>query len=186
MGIDILGWVEQRIQDDWQGVLDAGAILERDYRLLGLLFGVRDHSILPLAEGRGLPEDTSKEVQLALAGYPVVPSCTWISWDEMRKLDWESGKIVTQKLTIELYLGKGDDPKFQGTTTTGKPSRLEWDEYRKLQKEGELRKDAYLYKVRSEPLEIPVHDSWRTVVSTMEQIGKSCGGNNCRMVVWFE
>jgi hypothetical protein len=63
------------------------------YDALSCLFGVRNSfGFRPLAEGRGLPEDTSDGVRAAFSAYggpKAVHGTTWITWAELVAADWD-------------------------------------------------------------------------------------------------
>ena len=75
MGWDIRAWVEVHMdwmealkdlgEDTWHPVVDASILVGgRDYDLWGCLFGaVNRANFIPIAAGRGLPDDASKAVK---------------------------------------------------------------------------------------------------------------------------
>lgn len=58
MGCDIHEFVEIKVNGQW--VYAGKIIIYRDYALFGVLAGVRDHDIDPVAEAKGIPSDMSK------------------------------------------------------------------------------------------------------------------------------
>ncbi|MFI9594523.1 hypothetical protein [Nonomuraea sp. NPDC052265] len=65
---------------------------DQDYESFACLFGVRDRlGWVPVAAGRGLPDDVSEPVRAdyedAARLDAAVHGCTWISWAELRDVD---------------------------------------------------------------------------------------------------
>ncbi|HEY8983738.1 MAG TPA: hypothetical protein VIU15_29685 [Streptomyces sp.] len=73
----------------WQGAIDLFLLNSGNaYNALACLFGVRNSfGFRPLAEGRGLPGDASREVREQWHGGTY--GATWISWAELEAADWE-------------------------------------------------------------------------------------------------
>ncbi|OEJ93195.1 hypothetical protein [Streptomyces thermolilacinus] len=79
----------------WQGAIDLFLLNNGNaYDALACLFGVRDsYGFEPLAEGRGLPQDTSDAVRAdfdADGGPRDVHGTTWIAWAELAAADWQA------------------------------------------------------------------------------------------------
>jgi hypothetical protein len=62
---------------------------ERNYRLFGVLAGVRDSWVTPIDEPRGLPSDVSKEVRFA-TDINSDHSHSWFLLQELWEVDWKS------------------------------------------------------------------------------------------------
>ncbi|MEU8484196.1 hypothetical protein [Streptomyces sp. NPDC048641] len=104
MSTDVSGMIECRPgarlwgPDDedsvWEVAIDI-FLLNRGnaYDGLACLFGVRNSfGFRPLAEGRGLPDDTSDGLRSEFAGYGGprdVHGTTWLTWAELRTTDWQ-------------------------------------------------------------------------------------------------
>lgn len=77
----------------WESAIDVWLLNTGNaYDALASLFGVRNSfGFRPLAEGRGLPEDTSNGICAAFAaagGPDDVYGTTWITWAELISADW--------------------------------------------------------------------------------------------------
>jgi hypothetical protein len=103
MSTDVSGMIECRPwaqvwgEDDEDAVWMAGIDLfllntGNAYDALACLFGVRNSfGFQPLAEHRGLPEDTSDGVRAAFTAYggpEYAHGATWITWAELSAADW--------------------------------------------------------------------------------------------------
>jgi hypothetical protein len=96
MGTDITGWIEAKRPYDetgeWQLVLDLSWLYDnRDYDAFGCFFGIKNYAqFRPIAAERGLPSDASQLVkQYASAESNGVFGHTWMSWQEIKQIDWE-------------------------------------------------------------------------------------------------
>lgn len=113
MGTDVHGYVEvncDEISDvnHWSKIIDIGLIVERNYDVFGLLFGVRSKpSINGKAKNRGIPNRTSRpqdHENVDLHGQ------TWIDWEEIFEIYPELPKLrgwnlifSTMELLFERY-----------------------------------------------------------------------------------
>ena len=98
MGADIHGWVEVKELPPggyqytsgtryWNGVIRIRYLVERSYRVFAILFGMRNtYGVVPLAAGRGLPNDRSVDTKLDLENGMV--GITWALWSELKTVDW--------------------------------------------------------------------------------------------------
>jgi hypothetical protein len=112
MGVDIDGWVEvRRVPRDhrpwhgpaaWIAVIAIGGLLDRNYDMFGCLFGVQNPShFVPVAPSRGFPSDPPFAVEAEIA--PLQPlitarevhSASWITWSELKQVDWNVPAQVT-------------------------------------------------------------------------------------------
>ena len=104
MGTDISGWVEIYDEEDdlWDGVIAASSLMDRDYQIFGILFGVRcqDH-FSPVAPARGIPENVSPQVEDELKDWQTIVSPSWITWAEIQIVDW---KALEHELWLEWKL----------------------------------------------------------------------------------
>jgi hypothetical protein len=102
MGTDIVGWIEANVPPradypgdpyaGWTPVIRITHRVERNYGMFGSLFGVRnDYRFRPIASDRGQPTDLSAELEEwgEIPGPPYGWTPTWITWGEIRAIDWE-------------------------------------------------------------------------------------------------
>jgi len=104
MSTDVSGMIECRPlvrifgEDDedavWHAAIDLFLLNTGNaYDALACLFGVRNSfGFRPLAEGRGLPEDASRQLRKRFADWGGPDSAwgtTWIPWAELRTADWD-------------------------------------------------------------------------------------------------
>lgn len=86
MGVDIYGWVEKKVLNEWYGVLRLDAFVYRHQHGFGSMF-LDEGLFPPVAKDRGLPNDISEEVKLC---YPEEDwGHSWIYWHEIDEIDWE-------------------------------------------------------------------------------------------------
>ena len=115
MGVDIHGSVEFRdaALDEgrdwryWHAVINAGIVLDRSYAMFGSLFGIRNPTdFVPVAAGRGLPDDVSEEVKGNAEGEGH-HSYTWITWEELQSVDWDATGLIyaTDRISRRDALG---------------------------------------------------------------------------------
>jgi hypothetical protein len=96
MGTDIHGWIEVKsdIRKTWFGAVKIESELmlgAKNYGMFAFLFGVRNPvGCEPLANARGLPKDISSEAATEAAQFPGGHSQSWISWQELQAISWES------------------------------------------------------------------------------------------------
>jgi hypothetical protein len=94
MGIDIAGWIEikDHLDDKWIGAVKIGGELihdDRNYPMQAFLFGIHNPQYENvLASHRGLPHDVSEEAKQSSIAYGE-HSHSWITWDELEKLEWQ-------------------------------------------------------------------------------------------------
>ena len=85
MGCDIHLHVEVRIDDEWLHY--ANPFVSRNYTLFGFMAGVRDSTVEPVAEPKGLPSDTTKVTRLDY---------------EHNKEDWHTPSWLSTAEIVEL------------------------------------------------------------------------------------
>lgn len=95
MATDIQGWVEIYDAEDnlWDGVIAASSLMERDYRVFGILFGVRGRPndiAAAVANARGIPENISPQLKAELTAWEHIVSPSWITWEEIQPIDWNA------------------------------------------------------------------------------------------------
>ena len=80
-------WYPKRAEVTWYG--------GRNYTLFGVLAGVRDSNVVPIAEPRGLPDDMSPDVVALIEDYDSDDidlgdhSQTWLLLSEILAYDWD-------------------------------------------------------------------------------------------------
>ncbi|WP_297153093.1 hypothetical protein [Thermogemmatispora sp.] len=99
MGVDITGWIECRqfflLKSEatpWRPATSLRFLFhDRNYDAFGCLFGVKNYAnFRPVAQGRGLPEDVSPEVQAEYERWgDGAFGTSWITWAEIKAIDWE-------------------------------------------------------------------------------------------------
>ena len=86
MGTDVHGYVEINGVDlsgysNWSKIVDIGFIVERNYDIFGMLFGVRaEPEVNGIAKNRGIPDETSKPQD---HNNKDLHGQTWIDWEEI-------------------------------------------------------------------------------------------------------
>jgi hypothetical protein len=101
MGTDCYGWVEVRdpttpasaapgFPNWWSGVIRINDIVERDYRVFGYFFGVRNPFDAAVAGRRGIPVQLSEEALADAADPTDMHAASWLLWSEVQASDWRS------------------------------------------------------------------------------------------------
>ena len=109
MGAEIEGWVQIRNAEldeedfGWLNAIQVGSVAERCSHMFGALFGVRNRSgFQPAAAMRGLPTFVSEQIWEEAQATPAWASTTdyhshsWITWAEIRAMDWEQTALLVQ------------------------------------------------------------------------------------------
>lgn len=99
MGVDCYGWVEVhdpssrevvRFPQWWSGVIRINDIVDRNYRVYGYFFDIRNPFDTSLAGRRGAPPMMSQEA-LVDAGDPTdLAGASWVLWSEIEASDWRT------------------------------------------------------------------------------------------------
>lgn len=135
MGVDIFGWVEVRepyhsshmSRLRWNGAINIRALVNRNYTMFGLLFGVRNNVFgfsTPFAH-RGIPDDRSFETWAMLRYESEDESdeqiladainASWLTWREIQSLDWD-GKLQGPQSRVPVDWGALEaDPNYEYT-----------------------------------------------------------------------
>jgi len=208
VGIDIHGFIEVRPWASWPDLPSeipwkAAARLDclnitRDYDAFGCLFGVMNFAgFQPIAADRGLPEDAGELVrQERQALYQPAQWTTWISWEEIRSIDWrEPAERVDARLheyhrtpdgqwqcvgkaawSREMRQAQGLEVPPPGTPPGTWPEGSIWTS-------GDM-------QWRAERLTrghaVPADSAWQPVWDVMGVLGRLHGERNCRLIVWFD
>ncbi|MFD5466730.1 hypothetical protein ACFWIQ_28455 [Kitasatospora sp. NPDC127059] len=190
MGADIHGFVECRatygtLDEDkarWHAAIDLDLLYGgRSYDAFGCLFGVRNHAgFRPVAGDRGIPADVSPQTRQAYEEWaPDGHSPSWISWAELAKVDWDEPADAVDDRVHEYTrtLDRGwvrTGKSFRGSH--GRSEGAEWiEDGRLLRVVRMVRRDA-----------VPEDGEWAPVWKAMSALADAHGGENVRLVVWFD
>ncbi|MCF2531795.1 hypothetical protein [Yinghuangia soli] len=209
MGTDIHGYIECRTwkpgldpgETAWQPAVDLALLgLYRDYAGFAVLFGVRDihDEWRPVAAGRGLPADVSGVVLAAYDMCEPAVDATWIGWGEVCAIDWDE-PAAARATRIARYRvlpdgrrelvhredwsrgftrASGIDVLSAGTGSLGGHC-AEGDEWQTgttvFRAERDRRRDL-----------VPADGPWEPIWSVMRTLAGVHGGQNVRLVVWFD
>ncbi len=100
MGCDIHGFIEVKYKGEWY-TYDKIPLGTRNYTLFGLIAGVRDESVTPISQPKGIPKDVTPIVKIEIKKIGVDGhSHTWLSKKEMKKV-YEDLDGYTRKLQKE-------------------------------------------------------------------------------------
>ncbi|MBM2620535.1 hypothetical protein JIG36_34045 [Actinoplanes sp. LDG1-06] len=196
MGTDIAGGVELRPLgpgSPWR-LADVGLDeLPRHYDAFGLLFGVRNFAgFTPVAPGRGLPDDASAEL-LRLRLTDDEHDHTWVTGTELAAIDWDApaprvdDRIHQYQLTGDRMVpaGKsgrngeawhavaGADADSRGSSY---PEGTQWRSGSRIWRVERLRARDVLDADRE----------LRALLETVRGLAGQHGGDNVRLVVWFD
>ncbi|WBB57197.1 hypothetical protein [Verrucosispora sp. WMMD573] len=196
MGTDIAGGVEIRPHGRGSPWLLADVnpdALPRHYDAFGLLFGVRNFAgFEPVAPGRGLPEDASPEL-LGLRFGDSEHGHTWVSWTELDHIDWSAqaprvdDRIHEYRLTSEgpRLVGKASGHEHHWRAVAGEHADFKGSAY----PEGtEWRAGDRLWRVErlSHSDVLRADPQLRALLDTMRDLAERYGGDNVRLIVWFD
>lgn len=159
----------------------------RDYDSFGCLFDVRNYgNFRPIAAERGLPVDVSEEVRQAAAPGRGISGHTWITWEEIKQIDWEEKSLHVDKRVHEYrrdeegklyyYTKALYDKEFNDRVGYDKcidEQEQEWDLGDVVYRREYMRRED-------------VKGSWETVFYVMEALAAIFDDNNVRLVVWFD
>jgi hypothetical protein len=191
MGTDIYGFVECRatyggaVDDEdaqWHAAMDLDLLYNgRNYDAFGCLFGVRNEAgFRPLAGGRGLPAELTAEVRKqyeAWGAHMFDPS--WVGWAELAEVDWDE-PVEAVSDWVHEYIRSPEQERVRSGMSfhgrEGRPEGAEWEENGKLFRvERMTRRDA-----------VPQDGEWAPVWAVMRALADVHGGENVRLVVWFD
>lgn len=135
MGADIHSYVEiKQVDDSWAlvtepvfdnrwgdsmpqiGAWTSEPFTWRNYRVFGFLAGVRDHEVPTIADGRGIPADSSGPQYPFEDDYH---SQTWVLASELLEYNYDTGfGYPDRRLPLHGPDGYGDAPMYPIITTT--------------------------------------------------------------------
>lgn len=207
MALDIAGWVEVRpawLQKDtsdepwpWTGAIWVEGVVDQSYDTFGCLFGVQNFAhFRPLAADRGVPRALSEEAARDLtadAAGVALPGTTWMSWAELRDVDWEErgerpdsrlhqyaraadeswrlvGKAawdhrISRRLGLSITQALADPPEFA--------EGQEWEI------------DGIRYRAETLRRQDVLGPGWVRLLRMMALLAEEHGGDGVRLVVWF-
>lgn len=187
MGCDIHGYVEIKQDGKWH--IQEPIYGMRNYAIFAKLFGVRNHfDYEPLAQDRGLPEDTAEDIKFWAGDYGLDGhSHSYITAKELEQIGWKE-----TKQSPYIYYSKvhddGTETEFGGfMASTG----IDAVTSENLKKKGEAIQNDYhgagkhrFYK-KNLSFQDEVNDSkWEQQIrDIIEQLNYY---EDARMVVWFD
>lgn len=124
MGCDIHSYAEQQdARGEWHQIPDVSPFDWRSYSVYGFLADVRNYSMVtPLAEPRGIPVDTSREVRSEYEDWGVDGhSASWLSLDELAGFDYDQtleDRRVTRQVGPNAFDGAALAEPGGGEMTT--------------------------------------------------------------------
>ncbi|HEY7416403.1 MAG TPA: hypothetical protein VH593_14515 [Ktedonobacteraceae bacterium] len=211
MGWDINGFIEccpQTAQEAvWIVTEDLYPLYEgRNYDSFGCLFGVQNYAnFRPIAEGRGLPPDVVPETRKRHAGFgPEVAGTTWISWAEIKAIDWEEESEQADSRIHRYERNENGELVFTGKAAWSREfaellnsQQLETESGTLQSIAGALiasqvwpegqqwEKGNVVY--RAEKLKRKdVCNDWQAVFNKMRELAATYGDDGVRLVVWFD
>jgi len=194
MGTDLTGGVEFRlggVGGPWELTDLSVDCIGRDYDAFGLFFGVRNYAgFAPIAAGRGLPDDASAEL-LDLINEPVYDR-TFITAADLAAVDWNKKALTTD--------GRMHDYAYRDGQLVEVGKGFPGDRWQEVAGPDAPRDGRYfpegtewvvgerIYRVeRLVQCDVLRHNSGlRELVASMLELGRSHGGQNVRLVVWFD
>ena len=196
MGTDIAGGVEIRPHGPGSAWILADVDLDdlpRHYDAFGLLFGVRNFAGFDaVAPGRGLPDDASPELsRLRLSDSE--HDHTWVSWTELARIDGNAqaprvddriheykvtgdGLLLVSKASHHGKAWRAVAGEYADPRGSSYPEGTEWRAHDRVWRVERLSQGDVL---RSDP-------ELRELFDTMRDLAERYGGNNVRLVVWFD
>ena len=188
MGCDIHGAVEVKspYSKDYDYVLNIKSLIGRDYDAYGLLFGVRNYANHePIAEGRGLPDNISRQLKEDVEGWGIGHSKSWITLDEIRKIDLEKETIELDSRIHQYRMNQsGVLESFSKFSSGGDITN---EDIERMRKGETIQKDNNYYRMEKLRVKDSLGKSWQALFKIMEvfaEIGHK--PEDIRMVVFFD
>ena len=184
MGTDIHGWVEVKRNEKygWEAIIFISDFIHRNYDMFGCLFGVRNYAgFRPIAPDRGLPNDISWYVEKDYKEWydDGAHSVTWITWKEIKSIDWEE-EGESEDARVHVYIDGKYYYKFLWS------NELTEEEWEKLSKQKKLVKGSTEYRLEKIKRREALTEDWELLFELMEFLAKKYGDENVRLVVWFD
>jgi hypothetical protein len=192
MGTDIYGWVEAKLpfyeEGGWKPVIDLFWLYDvRDYDSFGCFFGVTNYAkFRPIAPGRGLPADISPEVKQDVEHFgDDAFGHTWITWDEIKQIDWDEESVHVDERVHEYGRNKQGELVFTGKASWSREfaERVGYDKcIDDQEQEWDLGEVVYR-RERMKRKEIKAN--WEGLFHFLETLAARYGNDHVRLVVWF-
>lgn len=183
----------------WLFIADVSYVLAQNYEMFNSLFGRSNGAeFIPIAAGRGIPDDAStyvKSLAQGVAGHAsafMYPS--WIRWDEVKKINWGEEGQSLYSLPLRYVRDKDGDLLYDGLTTAGEITqglRNPEGPYGFLRDTGSWREGQewtvgnFVYKLGKLRRKDVVDERWQMVFDMMALLAKRFGDDGVRLVVWF-
>ena len=207
MGIDISGAIECRpgfgfLPDPevaWEFAIDLAQLnCSQSYDAFGCLLGVANYAgFTPIAAERGLPSDIADRTRQDHARYSNESFAqTWVTWAELDAVDWDEpaerpdarvhrylqdadgGWVMADKSSWNRDLAQVTGVSLADATagTPVYPEGTQWRIGNQLfRSERLIRRDA-----------VPATGAWAPVWTVMRTLADLHGGDNVRLIVWFD
>lgn len=134
MGTNITGWIEVRGLSGWLLIAEISALVGRDYDMFASLFGVlNDLEFAPVAAGRGLPSDMSRDLRKKIVEGSEVTgpithevavrvfeskrssyAPTWVTWTELQQVNWDDKSKKIDERSHRYVLEADGALRFDG------------------------------------------------------------------------
>lgn len=201
LGTDLSGWIEARFDRTrpdapWEAAVRLTGVLGRNYDAFGCLFGVRNYAgFEPVAAGRGVPDDCSDEVRRDLPEFepPYAPfGSTWLTATELARIDWDE-RALRPDLRLHRYRRTGSgELVFESKSVWDRDLAAVWeqrdlgDSARQYAEGTEWRTDDLVFRAETIRRRDAVDANWWLVFRQLDDLAERVGGDNVRMVVWFD
>lgn len=127
MGCDIHLHVEVKVKGKWEHY--SHPRIQRSYEVFGIMAGVRDDSVTPISEPKGLPEDLSLVTKIDYQyDEPDAHSESWLDRNEIRQLIERTnhkGAFPGDFEHSQLGYANGNSFWSIGTENSGHPDEYE-------------------------------------------------------------
>lgn len=193
MGTDMDGGVEVRPRGGvWRLHPIEPWTLTEDYDVMGMLFGIRNYAgFSPIAHSRGLPDDISAELASELSS-SAAHDPTSVTYQELANVDWSAAADSTDQRIYHYINVDGEYVLFAKSieglywqSIAGKDAVPDGSKY----PEGtEWRTADHLWRVQRMTRQdvLDQNQPLRHVLAQMKDLAETYGGDNVRLVVWFD
>jgi len=188
LGKDIHGWVEVRhtyegagpgTVSEWLGVIKMTELVGRSYDMFASLFGGQPSYIdfVPVAPQRGMPADISEEAVQYYLEWQGLCDETWITWNEVAVINWDDEALDRRPHEyVQDSAGKWTLDRTKSHADKG----IEIVDGNSWQAGDRL------YKIVRVSRRDSLDTGWQMVFRLMGVLAEKYGGDNVRLVVWFE
>ncbi|UYP48598.1 hypothetical protein NEF87_004883 [Candidatus Lokiarchaeum ossiferum] len=185
MSIGISGYFEVKKNGKWVGIEYLYKRTLQNYEMYSIFFGMRYHTIEPIAYNRGIPDFASEEF---LADYEKWGSdaggATFLSAKEYAAIDWEKSDedeylIVEYELIDNQLIYKRDDHSWNLKI----PSQMNFDENLEIHDGNRVFKKEFVS--RQFYIDHYADSNWLDLLRDFGELGEKHGLENVRMVVFF-